>query len=510
MKKRLGFIQRSRSSESGQVIVLMALLLVGLIGAAALVVDGGRAYSERRSVQNAADNAALAGALALCQSSDVTAAGRASAAQNGFDNSASGVTVVVNQPPLSGPNSGNAEYVEVVISGQWQPGFLQVLSGDSGPITSAARAVARCIPSAGGPVGWGNGVIALNPSNDNVVYGPSSGCLQVIGGGVFVDSSNASAMYLDGGDGSGCPGGARIVADWVQLVGGVNLPSWVIPYGNPSLWIKPWPPQTGQAPRGDPMATLATPAIPAQPANALAPTISGSCTTSLYSGGNLNIPTGMSWCSTGVTIYPGTYRSMNISSDVPVTFQPGLYYVTHGDFTLAGPSTNRPSGSGVSIYVAAGNVSITSSSQVNLSSGSSGVLFHVESGNFTVGGSSSTRTLAGLIYVRSGPITIDGSSALTTTAPTSGPYAGLGFFMGRANANDLTVTGAGVLSMTGTIYAPNGRIASTGSGSNKTVNGQMIANRFYVTGGGRLVINYDDDVVFSGGSGGSSMIEFSE
>lgn len=488
----------------------MALLLVGLIGAAALVVDGGRAYSERRSVQNAADNAALAAALALCQSSDVVVAGRSTAAQNGFDNAASNVSVIVSNPPLSGPNSGNNEYVEVVISGQWQPGFLQVVSGDSGPITSTARAVARCVPGAGGPVGWGNGVIALNPSNDNVVYGPSSGCLQVIGGGVFVDSSSSAAMYLDGGDGSGCPGGARIVADWVQLVGGVNLPSWVIPYGNPSQWIKPWPPQTGQAPRGDPMATLAAPAIPSQPGPPATPTIHGTCSGVLDGSGNLNIGTGRSWCSTGVTVYPGTYRSINISTDVPVTMEPGLYYVTHGGFTLAGPSTNNPTGTGLSIYVAAGGVSIGSSSQANLAAGSSGVLFHVQSGNFSVGGSSGVRTLAGMIYVHQGSISIDGSATLNTTAPTSGPYAGLGFFMGRSNANDLTVTGAGVLSMTGTIYAPDGRISSTGSGSNKTVNGQMIANRFYVTGGGRLVINYDDDVVFSGGAGGSSMIEFSE
>lgn len=494
-----------RPSERGQAIVLLVLVFVGLLGITGLAIDGGRLYTERRSVQNAADNAALAAAYALCNSGNAVSAGVASAGQNGFTASPPNVTVSVQAPPTSGTYSGNSEYVMVTITSRLTLGLGRIVY--SGTPEVNARAVARCVPG-GGAVGWGNGLIALNPDNDNVVYGPSSGCLRVVNGGVFVESSASGAVYLDGGDGGTCPGGARIVADWVQLVGGVNLPSWVIPYGNPALWIKPWPPTTGEAPRSDPMKDVPTPPIPTQPGAPSAPVIHGTCSGVLDGSGNLNIGTGRAWCSTGVTVYPGAYRSINISTDVPVTMQPGLYYVTHGDFTLSGPSTNTPSGTGVSIYVAAGNVNISSSTQANLSSGSSSVLFHVENGNFTIGGSNSSRTLAGMIFVNRGSITIDGSASLTTTAPTSGPYAGLAFFMGRSNTNDLTVTGAGVLSMTGTIYAPKGRIASTGSGSNKTVNGQMIADKFWVTGGGRLTINYDDSFVFGGG--GSSLIELSE
>lgn len=489
----------SSSHERGQVIVLLVLVFVALLGITGVAIDGGRLYSQRRSVQNAADNAALAGAFALCKSTNVVSAAVASAAQNGFTAAPPDVTVVVQNPPGS-------EYVTVTITSRLPLTLGRLVY--SGTPEVKARAVARCKPG-GGAVGWGNGLIALDPNNDNVVYGPSSGCLRVVDGGVFVESSNSSALFLDGGDGSSCPGGARIVAEWVQLVGGVSLPSWVIPYGNPSLWIKPWPPETGRTPRGDPMEDVATPPIPAQPGAPATPTIHGTCGGVLDANGNLSIGTGRAWCSTGVTIYPGRYRSIDISTDVPVTMQPGLYYVTNGNFTISGPSTNMPTGTGVSIYVASGNVTITSSAQANLTAGSSGVLFHVENGSFNVGGdSAASRTLNGMIYVNKGAITIDGGAALTTKAPTSGPYSGLAFFMGRANTNDLTVTGAGVLSMTGTIYAPKARIASTGSGSNKTVNGQMIAGRFLVTGGGRITINYDDDVVFGGG--GSSSVELSE
>jgi Flp pilus assembly protein TadG len=57
--------QRLKGNESGQSIVIIAFAMVAIIGMAALVLDGGYAYLERRRVQNAADAAALAGARGL-------------------------------------------------------------------------------------------------------------------------------------------------------------------------------------------------------------------------------------------------------------------------------------------------------------------------------------------------------------------------------------------------------------------------------------------------------------
>jgi Flp pilus assembly protein TadG len=51
----------------GQVLVIMALALVGLMGITGVAVDMGYAYTHRREVQNAADAAALAGAIKLGQ-----------------------------------------------------------------------------------------------------------------------------------------------------------------------------------------------------------------------------------------------------------------------------------------------------------------------------------------------------------------------------------------------------------------------------------------------------------
>ncbi len=54
-------IRKSRSTQSGQAIVLMALAMVALLAFTALAIDGGRFYAQRRAAQNAADMSSLAG-----------------------------------------------------------------------------------------------------------------------------------------------------------------------------------------------------------------------------------------------------------------------------------------------------------------------------------------------------------------------------------------------------------------------------------------------------------------
>lgn len=56
MKQKIPF-------QRGQVLVLLAIGIVGLIGLTALAIDGGRAFADRRHAQNAADNASYAAAL---------------------------------------------------------------------------------------------------------------------------------------------------------------------------------------------------------------------------------------------------------------------------------------------------------------------------------------------------------------------------------------------------------------------------------------------------------------
>ena len=51
--------------ERGAVAPLVAMMLLGLLALAALVIDGGLLFAERRDLQGLADGAARAGAMAV-------------------------------------------------------------------------------------------------------------------------------------------------------------------------------------------------------------------------------------------------------------------------------------------------------------------------------------------------------------------------------------------------------------------------------------------------------------
>lgn len=59
---------RQRHASRGQILILAAAALVGLIGLVGLATDLGYSFAERRTMQNAADAGALAGAHAIAQS----------------------------------------------------------------------------------------------------------------------------------------------------------------------------------------------------------------------------------------------------------------------------------------------------------------------------------------------------------------------------------------------------------------------------------------------------------
>ena len=83
------------SRERGQILVIFVLALVAIIAGVGLVIDGGFTFAQRRAEQNAADLAAFAGANALLNGQNATAAAQATAVDNGYTNGSSGVTVDV-------------------------------------------------------------------------------------------------------------------------------------------------------------------------------------------------------------------------------------------------------------------------------------------------------------------------------------------------------------------------------------------------------------------------------
>jgi len=123
--------------ETGAALILAAIVLLFIFGMMALALDGGRGMDERRSVQNAADHAAIAGAWAKCHGEDPVAAAEAFATANGY----SPGELTLN--PNYGPNSVQA-IVNTSIDGKVSP----VLGVDQ--IGVRNRAVATCVLKPGG------------------------------------------------------------------------------------------------------------------------------------------------------------------------------------------------------------------------------------------------------------------------------------------------------------------------------------------------------------------------
>lgn len=86
-------------SERGQMLVIFALAMVGLIGMVGLILDGGDTSLQRRDQQNVADAAAMAAGYASVNGGDPATVARTVAAANGYVNGQDNTTVSVNVSP---------------------------------------------------------------------------------------------------------------------------------------------------------------------------------------------------------------------------------------------------------------------------------------------------------------------------------------------------------------------------------------------------------------------------
>ena len=140
-------MRKNRRREVGQAVALFALAMFVLLAFGALAIDGGRLYVESRRTQNAVDNAALAAARAMCLGENHTTAALQLANENGYDNDGVGDIVTVNNPPTSGPHSGDSEYIEVIIVSNFAGSLIQFFR--EGGLQVTVRAVGQCSPGAG-------------------------------------------------------------------------------------------------------------------------------------------------------------------------------------------------------------------------------------------------------------------------------------------------------------------------------------------------------------------------
>jgi uncharacterized membrane protein len=154
----------NKYSERGQALIMIALAVVGLVGIAGLVVDGGNAFQDRQRAQNAVDAAALSSAYARIKGGNLVDAALATAAQNGYDND--GVTNFVSlyTPPKDGPHAGDIEYIQVIITSYVKTYFARVIGRQQ--ITNVVEATARTTIPEVKPLLNGNAVVSLAPTSN--------------------------------------------------------------------------------------------------------------------------------------------------------------------------------------------------------------------------------------------------------------------------------------------------------------------------------------------------------
>jgi hypothetical protein len=304
----------TRKNEAGQAlifgVVALGLLLMGFTG---LGIDIGYMRYEKRLQQTAADNAALAGAAEIPFGSSYTGpAGRHGSSLDGFTDGANNVTVTINNPPASGPHSGDSNYVEAYVAKVQPTYFMKVLGVTSETVT--ARAVAywgsgvakSCVFTLGNP---GGGIEGITINGTPTLNAPTCG---IDDNGTFLTNGkkldvNAGTIGVVGTDTN--HGGGTVTCSGSTT----NCPV------------------TGIAPAGDPFGYLTPPAVGTPIAFNPSNIIPGSTYTSIsINGGTVNFPS-------------GTYvvnGSMTITGNSTVTGTGVTFYITNGGSVTINGTTN--------------------------------------------------------------------------------------------------------------------------------------------------------------------------
>ncbi|HZM72771.1 MAG TPA: pilus assembly protein TadG-related protein [Candidatus Polarisedimenticolia bacterium] len=117
--------------ERGQLLVVFALTLVGLIGAVGLVIDGGSTFVQKRDEQNVADAAAMAAGYAHVMGGNPTTSALSVSSANGYTFGSDGVDIAV---------SSTASTVTVTISKPHHNYFAGLLGLSTWDVSATATA----------------------------------------------------------------------------------------------------------------------------------------------------------------------------------------------------------------------------------------------------------------------------------------------------------------------------------------------------------------------------------
>lgn len=208
------------NNEKGQALIIIALAAVVLIGFSALAIDGARVFEDKRHAQNAADTAALAGALAYSRNysddAGMKTAAQERATENGYvDQNTATNDVDVTVTTINGnvcPANLVGKEVKVQIVSTIGTTLTRILGRTT--MSSTSVAVARACGTYSGPPFSGNAIVSLSPTG-KAYDGTGTPDWVIEGGGIYSNSTAADAAY--------CNGAAVINAPSVTTAGGTTF-----------------------------------------------------------------------------------------------------------------------------------------------------------------------------------------------------------------------------------------------------------------------------------------------
>ncbi len=379
-----------RADARGVSGIVTAMALTALMGFSGLAIDVVMWETNQRSMQGAADQAALAAATAYRSANETGALGDSTTAWNAAYATAnqSGYTTGVTLAAFNnGGTCTNNGCLQVTITQQQQRYFTGVFLTST--VNVSVSAVGTCN-------GCGNGsfnsasnggdacVMALDPGGSGVGTITASGTpvLSLSKCNLYNNSPNTSATILNGG----------AVIEGCTATNACGSKAFLaqpdIPGGNIDIPIV-----TSASPAPDPYSSLVAPTV-----------ASGSC----HGGGAL--PALSSTSTPG-----GTYCAP--ANNAAVALSPGVYSII-GGFDLAGSSGTNITGTGVTLYVKGGGT-INGNSTLGIAAPTTGpyagvAVWYGDNSAVTYDGTNSAG-FSGAIYDPSGTVTWGGTNATGAT-----------------------------------------------------------------------------------------------
>ena len=433
-----------RESQRGQAVLLVAITMMGMLMAAGLAVDAGQLYAARRTMQEAADAGAYAGAVVLYQQgtqAQARSAAIADTTRNNFTNGVDGYTVAVNAPPASGPFAGNSLYVEVVISGWVRTAIV--------PAQSVLNYISVRGVAGSEPLNNEYAIMALDRGNTpDAFYANNNADVHLTGGGILVNSTSTTAA-------------TNLQTTASRFTISPNSEGVDISGNSSSTWPAGIPVGTGQPQQADPFAGFPKPSTndcdPDDPPGTPCVVVSAA------GSGTIR------------TIEPGIYAyRIGAAGSGKIIMNPGIYILKYG-LDLAGNAD---------LYSAGLDVWTDSPARaVPTCVTNCGIFLFNTHSNYPAAFRPGIDNC--------GIVNLQGNAAVNVAAMTTGTYKNFLIYFDPACSDpnyNMKIGGNGVFQGTGTIYIPNNSFVF--DGNDATLAGSQLVAKTVNLQSGNITINF--------------------